>query len=160
MDQLNENQRKKKRDDDGNIIAENAEDQLDKTRKEILEPFWDRISGTINALLKDKDAVVVKKAIEFINILLRGDMLGADDGDCILNYIFDENDEIRQVSAQFIFHDTFDEQAVLKSHESTMPQSDDEDEEKKDGEIRLRVKDKSKMKDDVVEIIQLMKDRV
>ena len=107
------------RDDDGNIIAENAGDQLDKNRKEILEPFWDRIRDTVNALLKDKDSVVVKKAIEFINILLRGDMLDVDDGECILNYIFDENDEIRQVAAQFIFHDTFDEQAVLKTHEAT-----------------------------------------
>ena len=45
---------------------------------------WHRISGDVNQLLRGRDEGVLKHSIEFITILLRGDMLGADDGDCIL----------------------------------------------------------------------------
>merc|ERR1712232_1482130 len=61
---------------------------------------------------------------------------------------------------QFIFHDTFDVQAVLKSHESTRPQASDDEEEEKREDAKIRIKDQQKMRDDVVEIVQLMKDRV
>eukprot|EP01083_Nonionella_stella_P285749 972757_1 len=145
----------------GRVMVSGYGDKLDDTRKVVLGPFWDRINATVHGLLKDKSENVVKCAIEFINVLLRGDMLGAEDGDCILNYIFDESDEIRQVSANFIFHDTFDDQAVLKAYESNVnKEKDEERDEEKQEDIKLRVKDVNKMKDDIVEIIQLMKDRV
>jgi len=154
------------RDDDGNVIEERDEDKLDETRARILDPFWERIRPAINVLLRDRDEAVVTHCVEFVNILLRGDLLGAEDGDCILNYIFDQSDAIRQVAASFIFHDTFAEQAVLKSHESSKHSKahseapGDGEEEEEGREARLRIVDATKMKDDVVELIQLMKDRV
>eukprot|EP01083_Nonionella_stella_P163382 537561_1 len=142
--------KKKKKKKKESVVGES--DKLDASRKVVLEPFWERMRGTIECLLADKSESVVSRCIEFVNILLRGDMLGPEDGDCILNYIFDESDEIRAVAAKFIFYDTFDEQAVLKSHVF----DDDDEEEKKE----IRIKDQVKMKDDIIEIVQLMKDRV
>eukprot|EP01083_Nonionella_stella_P277628 943788_1 len=56
------------------------------------------------------------------------------------------------VAAKFIFYDTFDEQSVLKTHVF----DDDDEKEKKE----IRIKDQVTMKDDIIEIVELMKDRV
>lgn len=152
---------------------------IEKERLSILDAFWQRLRYIIHEQgLKDECPEVVYACILYLNVMLCNDMLSDEDGDCILTYIFSEYDIIRESAAIFIYMDTFDADAVtavltkeetkkqkiqkLKAIEIEKNRMDD-DECKDDSEdvnqIRVRIEKQQKMRDDVIQLIQLVKDR-
>ncbi|ETO07027.1 hypothetical protein RFI_30368 [Reticulomyxa filosa] len=103
-------------------------------------------------LLKDSNADVAASAIALLNVMLRNDKLCAMEGDDILCCFLDEHDAIRRGSADFIFFDTFDDAALIATtakHHSTSEQT-----------LELDVMNYERFRDDIRELISLVKDRV
>lgn len=87
-------------------------------RFSILAPFWNRIKHRVLTLTKDKNVKVAKVALELVNIMLQGNQLEMGYGDDILNWIFDENQYIREQAALFTYYDTVaEENASTTAHD-------------------------------------------
>ena len=154
-------------------------------RHQHLRGFWGRIRDYINQLCNDKDVNVAANAIKFLNILLQSDLLGMEDGDNIINFIFDENPKIRNAAADFIYFDTFDDNAVVsvvhqklkkKEGKNNDSNSNDDNNDSNNGDndsennnsdddvvddgLKMIITNAVKDVDDANEIVQLFADRL